>query len=147
MSNPLDLSTLDTEQKIAIVRETRRVLGRGGKNWAKGAWYAFKTTFNPYEGEPYDVFDAVPLRDASCFCLEGATNKAILNLGLAPYSQVARWRTVPASVVSLKAVVKRLGFSKVNHFNDDPDTEWEDVRKVLNTREAELVEQLEREKA
>jgi hypothetical protein len=147
MSNPLDLGTLNTEQKIAIVRETRRVLGRGGKNWAKGAWYAVKRRVTPYESEPYDTFDPVPLNLATCFCLEGAINKAILNLGLAPYSQVARWRTVPARVVSLKAVVKRWGFNRVNQFNDFYDTTWEDVRKVLNTREAELVEQLEKEKA
>lgn len=132
---------LSTEQKLEVIREARSILGQGGRNWIKRSWYAKRLQPGT------KINKACSLKEADCFCLEGAVNKALLNLGYVTYTRAARLRSAPARLISLKSIVKTLGFQTVHGLNDHKKTTWRTIKKVLDTREAELVAELEKEDA
>jgi hypothetical protein len=142
---------LTVADKLAILIETKAVLGRGGKNWIQGTWYGKRLTPEAWLAAQFrkrrpKKFDKRKLfrqavgdpREANCFCLEGAVYRAAYNLG---YSEHLLRDHRAAESVSLAGLIKKQDKCKVHTLNDKRTTTWPVIKKRLDDRIKELRKQ------
>ncbi len=141
-------ATLTVDDKLAILTETKVVLGRGGKNWIQGTWFGKRLTLDawmnrtgkkrkPKVVDNRKLFASVhgDSKQADCFCLEGAVAMAAYRLGYISHLQSD---ATAADRVSLAGLIKREKKCMVYSLNDKRSTKWADIKAVIDSRIKEL---------
>jgi len=122
------LKQLKNDQKIALLKTAKKLLGAKGQNWTRQNWFAYRV--NPKDRGIQSTPD-----EANSWCLLGALEEAAYRLGYSEHRSAAERFADMSSVQKL--VEKKTGLSVVS-FNDSPHTEWEDVRNIIDERLAQL---------
>lgn len=138
------MRSLTAKEKIEVLTLAKEKLGRGGKNWVKGEWFAKNPVVDKYGPSGEECAAS----EATCFCLEGALEIAAVELG---HRQKPVKKDRAARLVSIHSYVTRKfidkpynepKFDEVNEFNDDSRTTWKDILAVINGRIRELEKEL-----
>lgn len=107
-----DVKTIEftKDQRIAIIEEALRLLD-GGRNWIKG-------NYKKRRGKGY------------CYCLEGAIEQAVVNLGHRKRHQTELAGMDTRAVLGAAPGGSRYWYS----FNDSVVTSFEDITRVFSSR-------------
>lgn len=165
MSETETVIALTDDQKIAILEGAKEILGPNGENWTKSCWWGIKLSNeeidealreNGYDPETLDDDDLKEINvdndydferravgptmaeQANVWCLMGALEESAYRLGITQQRDSSERLAEP---VSLKALVENSeqwqGWSVID-VNDNPDTQFEDVRGLIDERLAQL---------
>lgn len=109
---------LDLNSKLRVLQGALRLLGPNGENWKKSS-YGGPSTLN--------------------WCLAGSLAKSAFELGVVdPSEDFVVVADELARDTSLHQLARDNGYSNVPEFNDNYDTDFNDVRSLIETRIAQL---------
>lgn len=109
---------LDLNSKLRVLQGALRFLGPNGENWKKHS-YGANTTPN--------------------WCLAGSLAKSAVDLGLVdPKADFIVAADQLTRATSLHQLARDNGYTNIPEFNDSYDTNFEDVRALLEERIAQL---------
>lgn len=157
---------LTDEQKIAILEKAKEILGPNGEHWTKACWWGVKNDEGRiaelleewgYQPDPTESefkqldedtdhelsrrsVDTPDADKANVWCLMGALEEAAWRLRIVEARDASERLAAPISLERLVDSKDQWRAMTVIDVNDNPETEWSDIRDLLDERLAQLKE-------
>lgn len=150
---------LTTEEKIAVLKLAKKLLGPNGENWIQGTWFGrrvgpgsrryIQTENGPEalaspayrwtKGLVHMSYQTVQPSQADCWCVLGAMEEAAHRLGYKPRRRRSR---ILGAATSLKDwAQRRKNYEEVDVLNDYAES-FKDIKQAINGRLRELEQEL-----